>query len=220
MPYTIKGFLWYQGESDEDKCDIYDKMLYNLIEEWRMEWKDETLPFYIVQLPMWIERGCEDNKKWAVLREKQRKVAATLRNTYLVVLIDCGEYDNIHPLDKKTVGHRLALKVLKKSYGYKELYVDGSRYLQKDLKDGKIVLYFAHVYGGFQVRGNDDIRFFEIAGDDKVFVPARAVIVGDTIEVSNDTIKNPKYDRYGWTNYGIVNLFNAEGFPLMPFATE
>ncbi|MBR3772463.1 MAG: sialate O-acetylesterase [Clostridium sp.] len=219
-PYTVKGFLWYQGESDQEKAEIYDKMLYRLINQWRTDWMDETLPFYIVQLPMWIEKGAQDNKSWAVLREKQRKVAYTLRNTYLTVLIDCGEYDNLHPLDKQTVGHRLALKVLKKTYEYKDLIVDGPRYLQRDLKDGKIILYFAHVYGGFRVIGNDDIRFFEIAGDDKVFVPADAVIVDNTIEVSNKTIKNPKYARYGWTNYGIVNLFNAEGFPLMPFATE
>lgn len=218
--YTIKGFLWYQGETDEEKADIYDRMLYRLIEQWRTDWKDEALPFYIVQLPMWIAKDCEDNKRWAIIREKQRMVAATLRNTYLTVLIDCGEYDNIHPLDKKIVGHRLALKALKNTYGYKELYVDGPRYLQRDLKDGKIILYFADVYGGFRVKDNDNIRLFEIAGEDQVYIPADAVIVGDTIEVSNNSIKNPKYARYGWTNYGIVNLFNAEGFPLMPFVTK
>ena len=81
------------------------------------------------------------------------------------------------------------------------------------------MLYFENVYGGFQVRGEDKIKLFEVASSDKVFVEADAVIVGDTIEVSSKLVKNPKYARYAWTNYGIVNLFNAEGFPVAPFAT-
>ena len=91
--------------------------------------------------------------------------------------------------------------------------------IQRDLKDGRIVLYFKHVDGGFITKGSEKIELFEIAGDDKKFVEADAVIVGDTIEVSNDKVKNPKYARFAWTNYGIVNLFNAEGFPVAPFAT-
>lgn len=218
-PYSIKGFMWYQGEQDASKADIYDKMLYKLIEQWRREWKDDSLPFYIVQLPMWIEKDAEDDKSWAVIRDKQRKVVDTIKNTYLTVLIDCGEFDNIHPLDKEIVGHRLAIQILKYSYKYKELYVEGPKYLQRDLKDDRIVLYFENVYGGFQVRGEDKIKLFEVASSDKVFVEADAVIVGDTIEVSSKSVKNPKYARYAWTNYGIVNLFNAEGFPVAPFAT-
>lgn len=220
VPFTVKGVLWYQGEQDADKADIYDRMLYHLIEQWRDDWKDEKLPFYIVQLPMWIEKGAEDDKSWAILRDKQRKIADTVKNVYLTVLIDCGEYDNIHPLEKETVGHRLALQVLKYSYLRKDLYVEGPKYLQRDLKNGRIVLYFDHVYGGFEVRGNEKIALFEIAGDDKTFIGAEAVIENDTIVVSNNTVKNPKYARYGWTNYGIVNLFNAEGLPLAPFVTR
>lgn len=220
MPYTIKGFLWYQGETDEDKPELYDKMLYHLIDLWRSGWKEESLPFYIVQLPMWIEKGQEDTKNWAVLRESQRKVVDTVKNTYLTVLLDCGEFDNIHPLDKQTVGYRLALQTLKYSYKYKKLCVDSPKYLQRDLKGDKIVLYFDHVDGGFKVKGNEAIKYFEVAGEDKKFVPATAVIVGNTIEVSSESVKNPKYARYGWVNYGIVNLFNAEGFPVAPFATK
>ncbi|SET52578.1 sialate O-acetylesterase [[Clostridium] polysaccharolyticum] len=218
-PYTIKGVLWYQGEEDTGKAAIYDKMLYKLIEQWRKDWKNEALPFYIVQLPMWIEKGAEDDKSWAVLRNMQRKVTQTIKNTYLIVLIDCGEFDNIHPLDKKTVGLRLALQILKYSYEYKELYVEGPKYLQRDLKDGRIVLYFEHVCDGFEIKGDKRINLFEVAGCDKEFVEADAVIVGNTIEVSNKQVKNPKYARYGWTNYGIVNLFNGKGFPMEPFMT-
>lgn len=220
MPYTIKGFLWYQGETDENKPYLYDKMLSHLIALWRDDWKDETLPFYIVQLPMWIEKGKEDTRDWAVLRDKQRKVADTIKNTYLTVLIDCGEFDNIHPLDKQIVGERLALQTLKYSYKYKKLCVDSPKYLQRDLKGDKIVLYFDHVDGGFVVKGDEAIKYFEVAGEDKKFMPAKAVIVGETIEVSSEFVKNPKYARYAWVNYGIVNLFNAEGFPVAPFATK
>lgn len=218
-PYTIKGVLWYQGEQDASKAEIYDIMLQNLIGQWRKEWKDESLPFYIVQLPMWIAMGAEDDKSWAVIRDKQRKVTDTIKNTYLTVLVDCGEFDNIHPLNKKVVGHRLALQALKYSYEYKELYVDGPKYLQRDLNNGKIVLYFEHVYGGFKVIDNQKIRLFEVAGSDREFYEADAEIIGNTIVVSNEKVKNPKYARYAWTNYGIVNLFNAEGFPVAPFAT-
>lgn len=218
-PYKINGVLWYQGEQDAGKAEIYHKMLMHLIYQWREAWQDEALPFYIVQLPMWIDKNATDDKSWAVMREAQRLVTERVKNTYLTVLSDCGEYDNIHPLDKKIVGYRLAMQVLKYSYKYKELYVEGPRYLQRDLKDGRIVLYFEHVDGGFVIKGNEEIDLFEIAGDDKEFKKANAVIVGDTIEVSNEEIKNPKYARYAWTNYGIVNLFNAKGLPLAPFAT-
>lgn len=220
MPYTIKGFLWYQGESDESKGYIYDKMLYHLIELWRKDWRDETLPFHVVQLPMWIEKGQEDPKLWPVIREMQRKVTDTVKNTYLTVLLDCGEFDNIHPLDKQTVGYRLSLQSLKYTYKLHNLHSDSPKYLQRVIKDDKIVLYFDHVYGGFMVNDKKAIRHFEIAGEDKVFMPAEAYIDGDTIVVSNKLIKNPKYARYGWVNYGIVNLFSAEGFPVAPFVTK
>lgn len=218
-PYNIKGVLWYQGEQDANKAEIYHRMLRHLISQWREEWMDEKLPFYIVQLPMWIDKNSTDDKSWAVIREAQRFVTETIKNCYLTVLSDCGEFDNIHPLDKKTVGHRLAMQALNYSYKYKELYVEGPKYLQRDLKDGKIVLYFEHVDGGFITKGSEKIELFEIAGEDREFVEADAVIIGETIEVSSNKIKNPKYARFAWTNYGIVNLFNAEGFPLAPFAT-
>ncbi len=220
-PYTIKGFLWYQGEEDESKPYLYDKMLYNLIHLWRSDWKDETLPFMIVQLPMWIEKGRKDDRSWAVLRDMQRKVAATVKNAELTVLIDCGEYDNIHPLDKQTVGYRLALQTLESVYGIADLFAKCPTYKDRDLKEDKIVLYFDSVYGGFEVRGhNKKPELFEIAGEDKVFVPAEAEIDGETIIISSKSVKNPKYARYAWVNYGIVNLFSSKGMPVAPFETK
>ncbi|WP_177214782.1 sialate O-acetylesterase [Anaeromicropila populeti] len=218
-PYTIKGFLWYQGEEDEKKPKIYDKMLTKLISQWRSDWSDDELPFVITQLPMWIEKGCADTKSWAILRENQRKVSQTIKNTALAVLIDCGEYDNIHPLDKKTVGHRLALQVLEKFYNINNLYANSPMLKDMDLNEDNIVLYFDYVYGGFEVKGNDEIALFEIAGEDEVFYPAKAVVNGESIIISNAKIKNPKYARYAWTNYGIVNLYNIKGLPVAPFVT-
>jgi len=220
VPFVVKGFLWYQGEEDEKRPYIYDRMLSKLIRQWRSDWNDDNLPFIIMQLPMFIETGKEDTKHWAILREQQRKIAATVKNVYLTVLIDCGEIDNIHPLDKKTVGYRAALQSLENVYFVKNLYANSPMYESRDLKSNKIVLYFNYVYGGFEVSDGEYIPLFEIAGEDRVFRKAEARIVGETIEVSCENVNNPKYARYGWTNYGIVNLYNAKGMPVAPFVTK
>lgn len=220
IPYTIRGFLWYQGEEDEKQPDIYDHMLFKLIRQWRNDWKDDSLPFIIMQLPMFIAHNAEDTKSWAIIRQKQQEVVKAVKNTYLTVLIDCGEYDNIHPLDKKTVGYRSAQISLENVYNVKNLCANSPIYKSRDLKKDKIVLYFDHVYGGFQISNGNTVNLFEIAGEDGLFVEALVNIVGETIEVSNKLISYPKYARYGWTNYGIVNLYNAKGLPVAPFVTK
>ena len=117
MPYTLAGFIYYQGESDDHKPNSYYKLLKMLIEQWRNDWKDDTLPFIAVQLPMHMERGDENRTNWAVIREAQMRMHRTVKNTGIAVISECGEYGNIHPVDKRPVGERLELQALCHVYG-------------------------------------------------------------------------------------------------------
>lgn len=120
-PYTLRGFLYYQGESDDHKPALYENLFRLTIWEWRRIWKDETLPFLFVQLPMFKNKFDEDWKHWAVLREAQRRVYETVKHTGMAVILDCGTFNNIHPLDKKSVGERLALQALYQVYAQEDI---------------------------------------------------------------------------------------------------
>lgn len=149
-PYTIRGFLWYQGEEDEARCNDYRQLLGQMIDEWRELWTTEAsqstdaapapLPFLVVQLPRWIDKTVDragtDLRHWAVIREAQQDAADTIANVHLTVTFDCGEYDNIHPLDKRTVGERLAAGALRHVYGRANVSAEGPRYAQTVSDDG------------------------------------------------------------------------------------
>lgn len=217
-PFTLKGFIYYQGESDDHKPKIYGKLLSKLIEQWRTDWEDEELPFILVQLPMYIGAEDEDRKSWAILREQQMLVHKTIKNTGIAVALDCGEFNNIHPTDKAPVGLRLALQALYHVYredlnAYGPIY-KGLKYIDKGLE-----LSFHHAKDGFIIKG-DKIEGFEIAGEDKKFFKADVEINGSKIIVSSKEVLEPKYVRYAWTNYGPVTVFNKAGLPMAPFRTN
>lgn len=219
-PYTLAGFLYYQGESDDHKPRTYYKLFKMLIEQWRSDWNDDTLPFLFVQLPMHINRGDPDYKHWCLIREAQMRVHQTVSNTGIAVILDCGEYGNIHPVNKQPVGERLELQALYHVYGRAsadEAY--GAIYKSCEFSDGKALLSFDHASGGFEMRDAKDTGF-EIAGADKSFVPARAQLIGERIQVSSHEVTEPKYVRYNWTNYGEVTIFSGNGIPLAPFRTS
>ena len=135
MPYSLAGFLWYQGEEDEQYCGFYRELLGMMIGEWRALWS-ENLPFLIVQLPQWIDGKTaadgNDPMRWPVLREAQWDAAQSIDNVYAICTIDCGEYDNIHPLDKRTPGERLANCALRQIYGMDRVPVHGPTVLASD----------------------------------------------------------------------------------------
>jgi sialate O-acetylesterase len=218
MPYTLRGFIYYQGESDDHKPKIYGKLLTKLIEQWRTDWEDEELPFILVQLPMFIGRGDEDKKHWAAIREHQMRVHKTIKNTGIAVALDCGEFDNIHPVDKEPVGFRLAQQALYQVYG-KDVAAYGPIYKSIAYAGSSIELTFDHAEDGIVIKG-DKAEGFEIAGEDKEFVRADIKIDGDKILVSASQVLEPKYVRYAWTNYGPVTLFNKAGLPMAPFRTS
>lgn len=219
-PYTLAGFIYYQGESDDHKPQMYYKLLKMLIEQWRSDWNDDELPFIMVQLPMHINRGEEDRKHWCLIREAQMRVHQTTRNTGIAVILDCGEYGNIHPVDKQPVGERLELQALYHVYhtiGAEQAY--GAIYKSCQYGEDGITLSFDHAQDGFYMKDAKDVGF-EIAGADKKYYPARAQLMGDKIYVSSHEVSNPKYVRYNWVNYGEVTVFTANGIPLAPFRTD
>ena len=220
-PYALRGFIYYQGEEDTARYSTYDEMMSSLIEQWRTDWCDLDLPFLFVQLPMYCSAeeysNNDDNKNWAEIREKQWKVSRTVRNTAMAVLTDHGEFDNIHPLDKRTVGTRLALLARNKVYG--ELVAADAPRVQSIRRNDKCVeVRFAHTAGSLFFKG-DCLEGFELAGKDGIYHKAKGKLCLDTVVLWADEVPAPEGVRYAWTNYGTANLYNAVGLPAISFRT-
>jgi sialate O-acetylesterase len=222
LPLKIKGFLWYQGESNSDNPEPYNAFLPTLINDWRTHLNSNKLPFLVAQLPNFQDIDfipAESNI--ALLREAQNK-ALTLPNTAVAVTIDLGEWNDIHPLNKKDIGKRMALAARNLAYGEKEIIYSGPTLKSHSIENGKIMLTFDHIAGGIIASDGEALRWFAVAGDDQKFVWAEADIVRkDRIVLSNDQVKSPKYARYAWQdNPQGVNFFNSAGLPASPFRTD
>ncbi|MEJ2112968.1 MAG: sialate O-acetylesterase [Flavobacteriaceae bacterium] len=213
----VKGVLWYQGESNTGNPKPYEGYLKALIKDWRNQWNDEDLPFLIVQLVNFGDIDFLPTKSnWAELREAQFK-ALSLPNTALAVGIDLGEWNDIHPLNKKDVGKRLALGAMKLAYG-EDIVYSGPIYKSSKIEGDKIILFFESVGSGLISIDDGPLCRFEIAGEDQHFIWADAKIVGETVEVSHPEIKKPRYVRYAWADNPLgANLYNKEGLPASPF---
>lgn len=210
-PYTLTGILYYQGEEDTSRPALYKPLMMSLVCFWRRLFRDPALPFLFAQLPMYIANNEPDDARWAVLREAQEQAFQNMRNTGLVVLIDCGEFDNIHPTDKKTVGQRFFLQARKVVYG---LAGDA------DSPRAQYALHHGHaltVQLDAPVCAQAEPTLFELADEGGVFKPAKAVLDRDQITLTADGIAAPIMVRYAWLNYGRVNVFGANGLPLAPF---
>ena len=218
--YRIKGILWYQGESNTGKPGEYQQLLPALINDWRNKWQEGSIPFLFVQLPNFMEvQYLPSESKWAELRFGQFK-SLSVPNTAMAVTIDVGEWNDIHPLEKKVVGERLALAARKLAYGNEEIVYSGPLY-KSAVKDGdKIIIEFDHVGSGLVAKGGGDLNYFAIAGADKKYVWAEARIENNHVIVWSDEIKNPMFVRYAWAdNPEGANLYNVEGLPASPFET-
>ncbi|MGN0641638.1 MAG: sialate O-acetylesterase [Huintestinicola sp.] len=222
MPYTLAGFIYYQGESDDHKPNIYCKLFKMMIDEWRSGWNDNTLPFICVQLPMFINKGEEDRKNWCLIREAQMKMHLTTANTGIAVALDCGEFNNIHPVNKVPVGERLALQALFHTYGkISEDMAYGPVYKDSYPADGGMMIEFDHAADGFELRGEEKASGFELAGADKIYYPASAEILeGGRILLRSENVSEPVYARFKWVNYGEVTLYGKNGIPAAPFRTS
>ena len=212
-PLALTGILYYQGESDAFITDCYDVLLMSLIDRWRDAFRDEELPFLFVQLPMWIEQGAEDSGKWAALRLCQSRVRDRVRNTGMICLIDQGEFDNIHPANKRVVGERL--------YEAARTLIYGERGEASPRVTGKRISGSMMTLRTDQMLTNRDGRepaLLELAGADGVFVRARAMIEGPMLHLTAPGVEYPLHARYAWKDYAQVNLFGGNGLPLEPFA--
>lgn len=218
--YTIKGFCWYQGESNTGKPDEYAKLLPALIHNWRSKWKQGDLSFLFVQLPGFMEYNyLPSESNWAALREAQQK-SLSVPNTAMAVAIDLGEWNDIHPDNKKSVGERLALAAMKITYGEKIVH-SGPVYTSAAIEGNKMIISFSNTGSGLTTSDGEEPAEFAIAGADKKFVWARSKIEGDKIIVWNDEVAHPLYVRYAWADNPVnPNVYNKEGLPASPFRTD
>jgi sialate O-acetylesterase len=215
--YTIRGAIWYQGESNASQAQLYKKLFPTMIKSWRAMWGAE-FPFLFVQLANFKARAAEPtDTDWARLREAQLETLE-LPRTGMAVAIDIGEADDIHPKNKQEVGRRLAL-IAEASVYYVDQEFSGPIYTGGQAEDGKYRLSFRNS-DGLQPAEGDKLKGFAIAGADRKFVWADAVIEGDHVIVSNPQVAEPVAVRYAWADNPECNLVNATGLPASPFRTD
>jgi sialate O-acetylesterase len=211
VPYAIKGVIWYQGESNGGRGKQYQTLFPTMITDWRKNWNEGDFPFLYVQIAPFKSAD-------PMIREAQFLTLKKIPNVAMAVITDCGDSADIHPPHKQPVGERLALAA--RALAYKEkLEYSGPLFENYAIKDNVIELTFTHIGKGLVAKDGELIGF-TIAGPDKKFIPATAVISGDKIVVSSPTINYPTAVRYGFNNLAVGNLFNADGLPASPFRTD
>ena len=219
VPFGIRGFLWYQGESNNGQGMHYFQLKKGLIEGWRSVWNQEgnrDFPFLFAQLAPYNYGG--DPTRLAGIWEAQ---AATLavKNTGMAVLTDITTLNDIHPPNKQEVGHRLSLWALANTYGNADLVYSGPLYKSMKADGNKVVITFDHA-AGLKSRDGKDLSWWSIAGEDKKFVKATATIAGETVVVTADALNKPVAVRFGWHQLAEPNLNNGADLPASPFRTD
>lgn len=218
-PAALTGVIWYQGESNASQAEQYRKLLPTLIGDWRTRFQRDDLAFHIVSLANYqAPHEQPRDHPWAELREAQAMTAKNVPHCGLAVAIDIGDAADIHPKNKRDVGKRLALSALAKTYG-KPIAGSGPWFRAMSAKDGHIRIGFDHTEGGLQLKG-DSTRSFAIAGNDRRFVWANAVIDGDSVIVSSPTVPDPIAVRYAWDTHPQACLYNGAGLPAVPFRSD
>jgi len=215
--FPIKGVIWYQGEANVGRSEQYEDLFPALITDWRRQWRSD-FPFYFVQLANFMEsKEIQPDSEWAALREAQTK-ALKLDQVGMAVTIDIGLADDIHPKNKQEVGRRLALVALAGSYGKN---VSGSAPVFRNyrIKGDKMELDFGQKQDGFQIKGTT-LKGFTIAGPDRVFYPAEAMVQNGKIIVFSPEVSIPLAARYGWADNPDCNLYGENGLPVAPFRTD
>ncbi len=214
-PFGIRGVVWYQGESNRRRPTQYAKLFPAMITDWRAYWGKADLPFYFVQIAPYAYRDTEDFAP--ALREAQR-LTLNLPNTAMVVTLDVGDVNDIHPRDKLTVGRRLAACALANTYGRDDVPFSGPLYRTIERENGRLRVQFDHCDGGLIARG--PLSGFEIAGPDGKFVPANAKIEGESVIVWNDGVADARAVRYAWHETASATLFNGAGLPASSFSSN
>ncbi|WFB36540.1 sialate O-acetylesterase [Kiritimatiellota bacterium B12222] len=219
-PYSLRGAIWYQGETDVLwEPTHYGNRVRVMFDDWRTWWHNDDMYFGVVQLANWLAPKSEPSDDfWPQLRESQRTLVKDMPHSGLVVTIDLGEANDIHPLNKQDVGRRLSRRVLCDVYGTLTLR-GGPELSQVDVIDNQVVLSFDQVGEGLQILDAKKLGGFTLAGEDGIFVIAQAKIEGkNKVVLSSDKVSNPVKIRYGWQNNPVeANLGNKERLPAGPF---
>lgn len=218
-PLALTGALWYQGEANQFKPQQYRTLLTTLITDWRALFAQGDFPFYIVSLPAFTPRRSEPGTDgWTQIREAQSLTAQTVPNTSLVVTVDTGDANDIHPKDKQPVGERLALVALKNSY-HRDVVSSGPTFTGLETLPAALRIRFAHTDGGLVVKG-EKLGEFSVAGADHVWHWAEARLEGDTVVVSSPQVPSPVAVRYAWQANPLATLYNGAGLPATPFRSD
>lgn len=224
-PFTnlsIKGVIWYQGETNRLERSNFTMLMYAMIESWRTAFGQGSLPFYCVEISPFIY-GKENPllADCAFFREAQENVAK-LNNTGIVTTMDVGDPKDIHPKNKKPVSSRLAKMALNRTYGMLQVAYQGPEYAYTEFKMGKAIIHFVPetVFSGLNTNDGKSPAHFFIAGKDRKFYPAIATISGNTVMISSSKVKYPVAIRYAFTNYPITNFQNGIGIAAFPFRSD
>lgn len=227
IPFSIRGAVWYQGESNVDRADQYRTLFPTMIKDWRTRFGQGDFPFLFVQLAPYKYDGSttdatkyDGSNKLAELWDSQLKTLSLSPNTGMCVTTDITTIGDIHPPNKQDVGKRLALWALANTYGKQDLVYSGPLYDSQEIEGNKIRLKFKHVGGGLVSRDEKPLNFFQIAGEDQKFVPATATIDGDTVVVSSEAVAKPVAVRFCWNAIAEPNFGNKAKLPASPFRTD
>ena len=217
IPFAIKGFIWYQGESDSGIPLLYEKMFYELILDWRSRWKLGNLPFLYVQITNTLDShdASRNSSKRPPLREVQRRTLS-VPETGMVVSYDMGDLYDVHPKNKQDFGKRLALQALK--VAYKQcVAADGPVYRTFGFKEKSVIIDFGEE---ILIDNKKGFHGFEISGSDGLYYPADIKIKGSTVSVSSLNVQNPVTVRYNWLDNPENFIRNKDGLPAGPFIIE
>ena len=215
-PLSIRGVIWYQGETNSrlDRSVLYHRLFQSMILDWRMHFAQGPFPFLFAQISSFRSTPHE---AWGVVRDAQRRTLDVV-NTAMAVTLDVGTPDNVHPPDKQTVGHRLALAARALAYGEPVAYT-GPLFTRADIQGDRMRVSFSDRTRQLECHG-PHCTGFELAGEDQRFVPADATIEGPTVLVHSGTVTDPRYVRYAWANAPEANLGDSDGLPASTFTSE
>lgn len=219
---SIRGFCWYQGESNRMERESYTLLTQMLIRSWRQAFEQGDLPFYYVQVaPYFYDKPDSTLADYAFFREAQERISS-IPNTGMVITMDVGESKNLHPINKKPVGERLASTALNREYGFRDTIYRGPQYGYMEISGRNAIIHFepGTVNGGLRTKDGKEPAYFIMAGADRIFYPAQARIEGDVIIVHADKVKKPVAVRYAFTNFNVTNVENGAGWPVVPFRTD
>ncbi|MCX2574120.1 sialate O-acetylesterase [Pedobacter sandarakinus] len=221
-PLSITGFCWYQGEGNRTERESYTLATQKLITTWRSQFNQGNLPFYYVQVaPFFWDKEDPKLADYAFFREAQQKIAK-VKNTAMVVSMDVGEAKDLHPKNKGPLGVRLAKSALNLTYNIDTVIYKGPEFQKAKFNGSQVEVMFKPetVASGLTTRDGSSPAFFEVAGIDRKFYPAKAQISGKKIILSTNTVTRPVAVRYAFTNYAVTNLQNSAGLPAIPFRTD